>query len=159
MVIYRFDSYLIMTLHHTFNKKNGFDLKKLNFDRGIFAIESWWLGKPGYENTSEWEPNEFGDTVVKLEIDENVKTFEAGEQTDALEKIFGKNSAALQKIAQQFDLGNLNRDEWPQVDALIGKSLKKMGYELIHYTHDEMYGDTWAIIDPSVIKAVQFEND
>ena len=148
-----------MNVYHTFEKKNGFDLKRIDFNRGIFTIKAWWVDHPQYGNKySKWHPNEFGDTVVELDIDEHAKTYKSSEQLSVLEDLFGKDNPKVQKIVQKFELGEFDRPDWQMIDTLIGKTLREKGYKIIHYTDDAMFGETWAIIDPSVIKSIRFEN-
>ena len=148
---------MIMKVYHTYESSKGFDLNKQDFERGIFALKPWWVGKKGYEKYSAFHPNEFGNKVVELEIDTNVKTYKDGEQIDVLERFFLKNPKA-QKIIQSYEMGQfgINRDDWHKLDTFIGKFLKNKGYKLIHYTDDPMYGDVWGILDKSVIKNVRF---
>lgn len=145
-----------MKIYHTFYAKNGFDLDKINFDRGIFAIEAWWTGKKGYEKYSAFNPNEFGDTVVELDIDEEQKTYTCGDQIDVLEKFFKGNKTA-EDVINKYETGTMEQKHWQLLDEFIGKFLKKRGYKIIHYTSDQMYGNTWAILDKSVIKKIRFE--
>lgn len=147
-----------MKLYHTYESKNGFDLNKINYDRGIFTIKPWWVGREEYKQYSEFHPNEFGDKVVELDVDENVKTYETGDQLDILEEFFSDNEKT-KRIIYKYEMGVFEREDWQKLDEFIGKFLKRKGYKMIHYTDDQMYGDTWAILDKSIIDGVRHEND
>jgi hypothetical protein len=131
-----------------------FDVDVQNYERGVFAVEPWWVGKKGYEKYSAFHPNEFGDKVVGLEIDTSVKTYKQGEQIDALEDLF-PDSPNRQKIIDKYEKGEFLQPEWQKLDGLIGKRLRKQGYKLIRYTADQMYGEVWVIIHRSVIKSIR----
>lgn len=144
-----------MLLYHTYDSKRGkFDPDKMDYDRGIFSIQPWWAGEKGYEKYSVWHPNEFGDTVVELELDDNAKTFTAHEQEDTIQKIF-PDSKLRKKLLNKLE--DMDKDDWAKIDATIGKRLKKNGYQLIHYDDDPMYGDAWVIIDKNIIR--DFKHD
>lgn len=144
-----------MLIYHTYSKSNGFDLNKLDFNRGIFCIKPWWMGKPGYENHSAFSPNEFGDTVVELDVEDVVKTYTSAEQINVLEDLFDKNNPKIKSIIDKYDMGNFDREDWHKLDGIIGTKLKRQGYKMIHYTDDQMYGDTWAILDPKIIRGMK----
>lgn len=144
-----------MKVYHTYESGRGFDYNNLDYDRGVFAIPAWWVGKPGYEKYSEWTPNEFGDKVVELEIDDGVKTYTDGEQIDFIVDNF-KGNPAVEAIIDKYDRGNFRQEDWQKLDKFIGKHLKKKGYKLIHYTDDPMYGNVWVILDKHVIKSMKF---
>ena len=91
-----------MKLYHTYDSSRGFNLDKLDFERGIFSIEPWWKGRPGYEKYSEFEPNEFGDKVVELDVNEKSKTYTTGDQFDILEKYFPNSLFFLASSQQKF---------------------------------------------------------
>ena len=145
-----------MKLYHTYEKGRGFDLDKQDFERGIFTIKPWWKDKPGYEKYDEWEPNEFGDSVVEINVDDNVKTYTIDDQIDAIIALYGKDNPIVQKILHKYDTGDFEREDWHKLDAAIGKALRKKGYKLIYYTTSDMYGEEWAIIDRSAIKSIKF---
>lgn len=149
---------LIIKLYHTFQSKNGFDLNKIDFNRGIFTIIPWWVGKPEYKKYNEFHPNEFGDKVVELEVDDTVKTFVGDGQIEVLEKFFPDEQSTKQ-IVDKFENGTFEQEDWQKLDTFIGKFLKKRGYKLIHYTDESMYGEVWVILDKSAIKNVRFENE
>jgi poly(A) polymerase len=136
-------------LYHSY-EGNPFDISRIDFDRGLFTIIPWWVGKKGYEQYGEFHPNEFGDRVVALEIDPKVKTLTVGDQFDLVEQYF-PNGTVKQDILDKADRMNDRRD-WQILDTLIGRFVKKKGYKLIHYTDDQMYGDVFVILDKSVIK-------
>ena len=142
-------------IYHSYESNKGFDINKMDYERGIFAMEPWWVGKPKYEKYSQWYPNEFGDAVVELDIDENVKTYKIGEQIDALTELF-PNRPEVQQIIDKYESGNWSREDWQKLDKAIGKRLRKMGYKLIHYTDDPMYGDVWVIVNKDVIEGVKY---
>jgi hypothetical protein len=150
-----------MMVYHSYEKARGFDLNKIDYERGIFAIPAWWVGNYppawGTKDYSPFHPNEFGDTAVGLDIDTNVKTFTTGEQIDAITELF-PDSPARQKIIDKYELGDFGRErsDWHRLDKAIGKFLRKKGYKLIHYTDDPMYGNVWCVLNRSVIKDVKF---
>jgi len=142
-----------MKLYHTFESNIGFDLDKTDFERGIFTIKPWWVGKKGYEKYSAFHPNEFGDKVVELDVDDSAKTYTSSEQLDLLKKFF-PDSIGVQKIIDKYSMGDFGREDWQKMDKFIGKFLRKKGYQLIHYTDTDMYGDEWAIIDKNIINGI-----
>lgn len=149
-----------MIVYHTYESKNGFNLNSYNFDRGLFTTKAWWVNNPKfpkYKNLTAFHPNEFGDKTVELDIDESVKTFKAMEQLDVLEKFFPDN-LVVKKIIEKYETGEFGREDFQKMDIFIGKFLKKSGYKIIHYTHDQMYGNTWAILDKSIIRKYRFED-
>ena len=151
-----------MKLYHTYEKKNGFSIDRMNWDRGVFTVIPWWTDKnkyPQYAGKSEWLPNEFGDIVVELDVKDSARTYKSTENIDTLINLYGRDNPKVKKIIDQYELGNWERDDWQKLDELIGKILRKKGYQLLHYTDDPMYGDTWAILDPSIIKNVRHEHD
>lgn len=147
----------MLKLYHSFESSNGFDINKYDFARGLFCIKPWWVGKPGYEKYSAFHPNEFGDKVVEITVDENVKTYVATLQIDVLEKIF-PDSEIVKQIVKKYETGDFERKDWQALDKLVGQQLLKKDYEMIHYTQDEMYGDVWAILDKKIIKSVKYES-
>ena len=147
-----------MKLYHTYESKNGFDLNKIDFDRGIFAIKPWWLGRKEYNQYSEFHPTEFGDTVVELDVDEKEKTYTIGDQLDVMEKFF-PNNKKTKRIIDKYSLGTFEKEDWQKLDTFIGRFLKRRGYKIIHYTDDQMFADTWTILDKSIINNVRHEND
>jgi hypothetical protein len=147
-----------MKLYHSFDHRIGFDLNKQDYERGIFAIIPWWTGKKGYEKFSEWTPNEFGSDVVELDINDSAKVYTSTDQLDLLEKLF-PNSTHVKQIVDKFETGNFEREDWHKMDKIIGKYLRKKGYQLIHYTNTEMYGDEWAIINKDIIKGMRFNRN
>ena len=147
-----------MKLYHTYESKNGFDLNKIDFDRGIFAIKPWWLGKKEYNQYSAFHPTEFGDKVVELDVDEKEKTYKNGDQLDVLEKFF-PNDKKTKRIIDKYSNGTFEKEDWQKLDGFIGRFLKRRGYKIIHYTDDQMFGDTWTILDKSIINNVRHEND
>jgi hypothetical protein len=147
-----------LRLYHTYFSKSGFDANKYDFERGLFALRPWWVGKPGYEKYSAFHPNEFGDKVVELTIDDNVKTFKSTDQIDLIAKYF-PNSKAAKSLVQKYENGDFQKEDWQQLDTFIGKFLLKQGYKLIHYTQDAMYGDVWVILDKSIIKRIRHEEE
>jgi len=149
---------LIIKLYHTFESKNGFDLNKIDFNRGIFTLKPWWVGREEYKQYSAFHPNEFGDKVVELDIDDSMKTFVGDGQLEVLEDFFPE-SENTKKVIDKFEMGTIEREDWQKLDTFIGKFLKRKGYKLIHYTDESMYGDVWVILDKSAIKNVRYEND
>lgn len=155
---------ILMKLYHTYEKSNGFNLNKMNWNRGVFCVKAWWVNNPKfpeYNHLTAFEPNEFGDVVVELDVDDSPKTYQSSDQIDALIGLFGKNNEKVKGIIYKYEMGDFGerQEDWWKLDELIGKALKKKGYQLIHYTEDPMYGDTWAIIDPKIIKSIRHEND
>lgn len=152
-----------MKIYHSFNRKNGFNLNNYDFERGIFGLGDdtydWARKQYGvnHDYANPFRPNEFGDTTVEIEIRDNVKIYTIEHQLDALINEF-PNSKIAKKIIDSFNRGDFgwNRFEWHRLDKMIGKFLRKKGYQLIHYTADEMYGDTWAIIDKNIIKSIKY---
>lgn len=149
-----------MKVYHTYDSSNEpvFDVDNQDYGRGLFAIEPWWVGKEGYEKYSAFHPNEFGDKVVELDIDDSAKIYKNGEQIDALIDLF-PDTPNRQKIVDKYESGEFHQSDWQKLDSLIGKWLRKKGYKLIHYTDDPMYGDAWVILDRNVIKSVSKEED
>ena len=145
-------------IYHTYEGPT-FNPNKIDFNRGIFCLEPWWVGKRGYEEYDEFHPNEFGSKVVAIQIDTSAKLYTASDQFEILNDIFPRNPLVKQ-MEDNFD-NSENIDiptQWKKLDTLIGKSLKKRGYQLIHYTEDPMYNDVWVIIDDSIIKKYWHKN-
>jgi hypothetical protein len=146
-------------LYHTFESDVGFDLNKYDFERGIFCIKPWWVGKPGREKYTAFSPNEFGDKVVEIEVADNAKTFKSSDQIEVLQKEFpNPNSPAIKQIIYMYENGAMERWDWHRLDKMIGRFMRRKGYQILHYSDDPMYGDTWAIIDRNVIRGIRFEN-
>lgn len=147
-----------MKLYHSYNLKNGFNINSIDFERGLFCLRSMkdddWIKKT-YPKYSDFDSNEFGDTVVELDVDDNQKTFVGFEQLDVLKTFFSKSFNA-RKIINKFEHEEFEREDYHKMDKFIGKFLRKKGYKLIHYNGDDMYGDVFVIIDKSVIKGIRF---
>lgn len=154
-----------MKVYHTFEKSKGFDIKKQDFKRGIFALPEdlfhWAAKRYGADSphASPFQPNEFGDTVVELEIDPgSSKVYTVGDQTDAVQELI-KNEQVKQTLLRwlEGDMGTMdNRKAWHVIDRAIGTILKQKGYDLMHHTDDQMYGDVWVILNPKAIKGIRF---
>lgn len=105
-------------IYHSFDSKNGFDINKMDYERGIFGLgedHTDWARKhygPDREYSNPFRPNEFGDTIVEIEISNNVKTYTAGDQTDVLEKEF-PNSRIAKQILKSFGVGDFG---WERKD-------------------------------------------
>ena len=147
-----------MKLYHSFDHRIGFDLDKQDYERGVFAIKPWWLEQKGFEKYDEWTPNEFGSGVVELDVNDNSRTYTTTDQLDLLEKLFPK-SLNVKHIIDKYGMGNFEREDWHLMDKFIGRFLLKKGYQVIHYTNTEMYGDEWAIIRKDAIKGIRFNRN
>jgi hypothetical protein len=154
-----------MKVYHSYEKSKGFDLNKMDFNRGIFTLPEdvfvWAANRYGKDSphANPFSPNEFGDTVVELEIDPKIsKVYTVGDQGDAVQDLI-KDENVKQTLMRwlEGDMGQMNvRKAWHVIDRAIGTILKRKGYDLMHHTDDQMYGDVWVILNKNAIKGIKF---
>ena len=129
-------------IYHTYESKNGaFDPAKYDFARGAFGLTE----TIGYD---PMKPNEYGDKVAKIELAPQAKVFAADEQQDAIDKLFPKKEAENLKDvwADASDRSVIN-----DIDRKIGEAARAKGYDVLHYTETEQYGDEWAVLSPTAV--------
>lgn len=116
---------------------------------GIFGMTQRTIGG------NPWKPNEYGDKVVRLQIDRKAKTFTAGDQGDAITELFPEDK----RLLESWQNGEFsNPTKMRELDEKIANEARKQGYQLIHYNNGE-YGDEWGVIDHSVIQHAAHEDE
>jgi hypothetical protein len=126
-------------LIHAYDCENGFDVERYDFNRGLFCT------------TISVVPDEFGDCFILLDVNIS-KQITAESQYEILHKLFtGNQLKKLSSIINGDTFGHARKD-WHKFDSLIGKKAKQIGYQIIHYTNDDWYGDVYVILNKTAIK-------
>ena len=146
-------------LYHSYLNKNGFDLKNINWDRGLFAItDPHWENYPQFKGKyNAFTPTEYGDKVVELIINKNAKIYTKYDQSEALKDLFGQTQEVKNLIDRVEN--PQKRQDYYDTDTIINKELRKRGYQMVRYTNTEGDGEgmEWGIIDPKIVLAFNFE--
>lgn len=143
-------------IFHTYSaadQPKGFNHREKNYSRGLFGLKQNYF--PGYEKKRpgyEWEPNEYGDSVVRLELKPGLNVLTTHDQRGAMEALFDRERAS--QMSNRWDEAR-SRDDINQIDEEIGNAARQAGYHALHYTGTEQYGDEWAILHPDAITDAQ----